>query len=490
MNSCEHYQELISRLADNELSREENDALMEHLNSCPRCNAMYAVFLDLSQLISEEAQPLPDGLHENIMAGVRRSAIIKKNRRLRRFGLRTAVSAAACAVLVLFAATGFDPAKRAGSVSVSEQETASVVVTPAPAEFTAREYAPPAMTPAPMPTQMPAPANADIYYPTENTYTPQQPETNTYSNYNTYNDYSDSGAWQQPEVNTQWAAPQQAYTAEEPAVSQPLTVSEYAAYDNRVPVYSTPAAPEPPAPAERTAGTEAAGLSVGDTQTFNVGPEAAQSSEAPQVTPDLSVSLYALPAEASAGKAEEEPREEDETVPFFSLFSSSDDAFDAAPPAAEQPAEDMEARVGELAVPEGADAAAPAEIFTALTAPAATPDPVKEERLSVYGKADRAKLLAMIGSKQATVLPAEAELTRVVHVSFVPEDSYGSEEKMDINIYGDFIFCHYYPVDGDELTWYADCSLTNLDSFLDACRAAAPSPTPTADPYIPETPAP
>ena len=55
MNSCEHYQELISRLVDGELSREEHEALMEHMKSCSACNAMYAVFHDLSDILAEEA---------------------------------------------------------------------------------------------------------------------------------------------------------------------------------------------------------------------------------------------------------------------------------------------------------------------------------------------------------------------------------------------------------------------------------------------------
>ena len=48
MNSCDYYQELISSLIDGEISHDEHEALMAHLNTCSRCNAMYAVFHDLS----------------------------------------------------------------------------------------------------------------------------------------------------------------------------------------------------------------------------------------------------------------------------------------------------------------------------------------------------------------------------------------------------------------------------------------------------------
>ena len=125
MNSCEHYQELISRLVDGELSREEHEALMEHMKSCSACNAMYAVFHDLSDILAEEDEALPEGLHENIMAGVRRSDIVRKNRRMRRLGLRTALTAAACLVLVLFAAGTIMPRLGAQNVAISSEEATS-----------------------------------------------------------------------------------------------------------------------------------------------------------------------------------------------------------------------------------------------------------------------------------------------------------------------------------------------------------------------------
>ena len=101
MNSCEHYQELISRLVDADVSREEYEELLAHMNTCSRCSALYAVFYDLSEIIgSEESTELPEGLHENIMAGVRRSDLEKKNRRALSVWRRTALTAAACAALI------------------------------------------------------------------------------------------------------------------------------------------------------------------------------------------------------------------------------------------------------------------------------------------------------------------------------------------------------------------------------------------------------
>ena len=195
MNSCAYYQELISSLVDGELSDEENEALMLHLNTCSRCNAMYAVFHDLSDILSEEPEPLPEGLHENIMAGIRRSELKKRNRRMRSVGLRTAMTAAACAVLVLAAAVTFDPGKRADSVSIRAEEASQLRPSPSPAAGSAApaDYAFPAatavpvQTPAPMPARTPAPAQAPApVYDTGSdaaAYTPVQPEPYTYNSY-------------------------------------------------------------------------------------------------------------------------------------------------------------------------------------------------------------------------------------------------------------------------------------------------------------------
>ena len=108
----------------------------------------------------------------------------------------------------------------------------------------------------------------------------------------------------------------------------------------------------------------------------------------------------------------------------------------------------------------------------------------------VYGNDARTKLLAMIGKNEDT-LPQEAELTRLVHVKILPDDAYGSEEKMDIAIYGDFVYCTRYPVEGGSVTYRADCSLKELDSFLKTCPSTpAPSAAPTPDPYSDPTPVP
>ena len=470
MNSCDYYQELISRLVDGDLSREEHEALVEHMKSCSACNAMYAVFHDLSDILAEEEEALPEGLHENIMAGVRRSEIMKKNRRMRRFGLSTALTAAACAVLVLFAAAGIGPGRRAESVSIrTEEEAAQVMTSQAP------DTVPVQGTPAPVPTPAvtPAPESAASDGGMITQYSaPQQNDP-----YNSYNN------------NTVYAQPAQAYTpapAAQPATPMPVRTVEPA-----------PTVIAPPVQIEEPV------YSWGESA-----PAAYEASAAPvQMQTAVSAAPVWTPAPAQPDPADsrteaeapetEKPAEQDSGI--FTLFSSMTSMFDSAQPdpaeskldaqnapalplpALQQPVETEAVAVEDTLQ---AEPMSGAEDVTAGagTAEQAAEKTLQEERVRVYGKAQRARLLALVGENE-DALP-EAELTRLVHITFVPEDEYGSEEKMDIRIYGDFVFCERFPAEGVSKSYRADCSLKELDSFLLTCQLSTPTPAPTVDPYI------
>ena len=455
MNSCEHYQELISRLVDGELSREEHEALMEHMKSCSACNAMYAVFHDLSDILAEEDEALPEGLHENIMAGVRRSEIMKKNRRMRRFGLSTALTAAACAVLVLFAAAGITPGKRAESVSIRTEEAATAS--------------------GGMITQYSVPQQNDPYIFNNNTYQEQAAPAYT------------------PAPAALQSTPMPVRTVEPaPAViAPPVQAEEPAVFwsESTPAVYEAPAAPAvyevPEAPAVYEAPAAPAVYEV-------PAPPAVQE---PARTTEPAVN-QAAPAPASEKPAEQE------SGGFAGLFSSFTSMFEAAPedeaeskiemqnaselpaPAAVQPAAEEAAAQEEPVQAADLPASGTASGTGSESGAAAQEDgkTVQEERVRVYGKAQCAQLLALLGDKE-DALP-EAELTRLVHVTFVPEDEYGSEEKMDIRIYGDFVFCERFQAGGGSKSYRADCSLKDLDSFLLACSQVSPTPAPTVDPYI------
>lgn len=496
MNSCEYYQELISSLVDGELSDEENEALMLHLNTCSRCNAMYAVFHDLSDILSVDPEPLPEGLHENIMAGVRRSEIMKKNRRMRRIGLRTAMTAAACAVLILFAAVSFDPARRADSVSIrTEQEAMELLPTPSPVTGTPDPAAmQPVQTavPTPAPAQTPVPA-----YGTDNgtaAYTPVQPEQYNPYFYDSYQETAPLPAWT-PAPEPIWTPAPETYT---PSAWTPVPAPVW----TYVPAPASPVwTPEPAAQTtEETipANTAPTVFEMSDQMTF----EAAPAAETPAAMMTENTVLQARAADPAPTQAPEDAAdygndelESDEEPVTFSLFSGMMNLFEAAPPdqlddsKLSVPA-GIESGLDALTPGTGEENASPVLSGIPLEIVQEGAKPAVEEHVTVFGNDARIKLLAMIGKNEDT-LPPEAELTRLVHVVLLPDDAYGSEEKMDIAIYGDFVYCSFYPVEGGSVTYRADCSLRELDGFLETCPAApASSAAPTPDPYTVPTPAP
>ena len=97
METCEKIQELISRLLDEDLDREERFALNEHLQSCPECRAVYEAFSAVSASLKDDLAEPPESLRVSVMAEIRREQIRKKNRR----PWRAILSAAAVAALVL-----------------------------------------------------------------------------------------------------------------------------------------------------------------------------------------------------------------------------------------------------------------------------------------------------------------------------------------------------------------------------------------------------
>ena len=117
MKSCEYYEELFSRSLDDALSVEERKELAVHLASCPSCSQMRQLMADISGMMEEDMEELPAGLHEDIMAGIRRSEMIKANRPAgspgkhftpRKFSIsrpvRNLLATAACMALVIAAA--------------------------------------------------------------------------------------------------------------------------------------------------------------------------------------------------------------------------------------------------------------------------------------------------------------------------------------------------------------------------------------------------
>lgn len=106
MSSCEKYQELISRMIDGELDEEERAGLAAHLESCRECALMYSAFSGLSGAIASDLEDVPDALHENIMAEVRREHLAAQNRRRFSRQRKKHMAAAACFAVLILAAAG------------------------------------------------------------------------------------------------------------------------------------------------------------------------------------------------------------------------------------------------------------------------------------------------------------------------------------------------------------------------------------------------
>ena len=184
MRNCDYYQELISRSLDDELSVEERKALAVHLASCPSCSQMRQLMADISGLMEEDMEELPDGLHEDIMASVRRSEMIKRNGRTGRNGknngrksikisrpVRNLLATAACMALVIAAAVGLNPGERAESVVMARSAANSTQTQ------TVTESAAPESTQTPAPTASPTPSPVSTESP--NVQTATLPQTGT-----------------------------------------------------------------------------------------------------------------------------------------------------------------------------------------------------------------------------------------------------------------------------------------------------------------------
>jgi len=117
MSECQYYQELISRMLDKDLSKRERAAVMEHLDSCSECAAMYEAFSMLSNNVSANLVEPPEELTEDIMANIRRSEMIRKNRKTSR-QLKTIIASAACVAVIVAVVGGFSIIKNLRSKNV------------------------------------------------------------------------------------------------------------------------------------------------------------------------------------------------------------------------------------------------------------------------------------------------------------------------------------------------------------------------------------
>ena len=189
MRDCEYYEELICRSLDDDLNVKEINELAVHLAICPSCKQMRQLMADVSGIMEADLEELPQGLHENIMAGIRRSAVINENKAAGRAGnrfaradsrlgrpIRNILAAAACMAIVLVAALGLNPAERAEGV-VLARSNADTIESQMPQES---QPVAASQTPEGSPVPEASPAQQEIVAPTP---TPVQDEGDSQTDY-------------------------------------------------------------------------------------------------------------------------------------------------------------------------------------------------------------------------------------------------------------------------------------------------------------------
>lgn len=157
MKSCDYYQELISRMLDGDLSRAQRDELAEHVKVCPDCAAVYVAFRSLSEHLGEELEDVPQTVHENVMAEIRRDQIRRKNTvRHTHRRWHAVLTAAACLVLIVAAGLSFP--------KLAARKADSMTAQPAPAavEEAAEPEQPMLFAPAPNPADSAQNREADV----------------------------------------------------------------------------------------------------------------------------------------------------------------------------------------------------------------------------------------------------------------------------------------------------------------------------------------
>ena len=493
MNNCDMYQELISRLVDGELSREEYAALDAHMENCAECSAMYAVFASLSDIIGGEDEPLPEDLHENIMAGVRRSAMINHNRRRLSKPVRNALAAAACAALVLFASRGLAPEKAADTV-LSESQTAAMdaqvqATVPAPAAATgeaapqspaASEVAVPAATEEPVASPVPT---KDIYLESGNEAKSAAENTNkTTSSVAVTPKPTEIPVHTPVTVNTPKPTPTPA----------PVVPTATAAPVSTAPVEQTeaPAAPAEEAnvlPAAEPAAPEAAAVQESSQPAPTAVAEKIMDEAVPAPATAEPEPAAAAPASEETAAAEPEPVETDTpslTQRFFSFFSMA------------RPAAETEAAPAEAAVEESPAEPEEAEPEMAMMS-AAPPEEEKEEKKPVRldSVAKLFDLENLLDGVDAQLPEGEAD----EEYSFVlKEPEEGLEEyQVTVYIYGEKIYYEQRFSEEEAVICASECTVEDFEKFMEGLSdeekgieaSPAPSPAASAEPAVPASPA-
>ncbi len=106
MSDCKAYQELISRLLDEDLSEAEKARLHTHIADCPECRRMLDAFTMLQNTMADDLEEPPAELAKAVMEQVRREPVSiakKRGKHVVRW-----LALAACLAIVVFSAYRFE----------------------------------------------------------------------------------------------------------------------------------------------------------------------------------------------------------------------------------------------------------------------------------------------------------------------------------------------------------------------------------------------
>jgi len=484
MNDCGFYQELISRLVDGELSKSEYAQLREHMENCAECSAMYAVFASLSDIIGSEDEPLPEDLHENIMAGVRRHARVKNNKRRLSKPMRSTLAAAACAALVLFAARGLSPAEKAQQAVLDETQTAAMdmALPEAAPAATAPEHtvlpaesAVPAPTATVKPTATPVPT-MDAYLGSgdENKSVSESKNTGTKTD-NNNNNNNNSILVTAPPTDIPVATPKP--TPRPTPVPTPAPTVVVTASPRPVSTAApteAPAATEAPAPVSAEPGEEP--VSGADSGIM------AAAEPAPASTEAVTEESPAAPAPTETAAAEEPASTEAPSLAkrFMAFFSARPAADTAAvteeEPAAEAP--ETEAQPEESIIPEPIPA-----------------EEAQEEEIPIIALDGEEKLTALENlldgeepepEEQEHELPEEEADRAFIFCLKEPEEQF-ADYRIEVYIYAEQLYFVQVFSQEESVTNLAPCTVEDFEKFLETLseEELAPlmvSPSPSASP--------
>ena len=462
-------------MADEELTKSERAALSAHMEHCSQCNAMYAVFSNLSEIIGQDTEPLPEGLHENIMADIRRSAIKQRNiRERRRFVIpkpfRNVIAAAACAAVVIFAAKGMLSEKMNDTSAMSASEAAAAAVPTVSA----------AATPQPTPAIPPSAAGS-------------APKA------------------QAPDVTSEPAAAPEVQSTG----SDEDKYSGGSAVDNSE---NRPAPGDAPAAAPVSTPVPTQAPPVVETEKPRAVPTTAPT-PTPAAAPEAS--SQSVPDESSAPAAvAAEPEESEEPVGRFrSFFLKNAPALTADAPAEDAvgnsaPAEDGGVSVqsmdgAEAAVEDNSskvifteikDPAKRGELMRVLQGIAASPAPCGSAKPE---KPAETALPSPSPSEAVAEDALPAQDPDFVYEILFPQcrekgkenekaDEHETEEEdfMSVCIFGEDVYWVIFSDDGSELVFRAECSVKEFEDFIKPFLLPEASPSPDVSPAAQETPRP